>query len=87
LLNKFCYERKTILKKGFSADSEKFAIKRQIAINHIQLHQLNPESLGALIALYEHKIFSQAWIWNINPFDQPGVEAAKQKHQILQSSN
>ncbi len=34
--------------------------------------------LGALIALYEHKIFTQGVIWNINSFDQMGVELGKQ---------
>ena len=40
-------------------------------------------SFGALIALYEHKVFTQAWLWNINPFDQPGVEMAKKQIQAL----
>ncbi len=40
--------------------------------------KLTPAVLGALIALYEHKIFTQAAIWDINPFDQMGVELGKQ---------
>ena len=43
----------------------------------ILLDQLNPATLGALIALYEHKVFVQAAVWNINPFDQWGVELGK----------
>ncbi len=43
----------------------------------IVLPRLNPFSLGALLALYEHKIFVQALIWGINPFDQWGVEYGK----------
>ena len=39
---------------------------------------LTPETLGSLIALYEHKIFTQGIIWNINSFDQMGVELGKQ---------
>ena len=39
---------------------------------------LAPELLGMLIALYEHKIFTQGAIWGINPFDQMGVELGKQ---------
>jgi glucose-6-phosphate isomerase len=39
--------------------------------------QLDPETLGKLIALYEHKIFVQGVIWNINSFDQWGVELGK----------
>lgn len=44
----------------------------------VLLDQLTPHTLGALIALYEHKVFVQAVIWNINPFDQWGVELGKQ---------
>jgi glucose-6-phosphate isomerase len=40
--------------------------------------KLTPEILGALIALYEHKIFTQGAIWDINSFDQWGVELGKQ---------
>ena len=46
--------------------------------NTILIEQLNPENLGALIALYEHKIFVQGVIWNINSYDQWGVELGKQ---------
>jgi len=42
------------------------------------LDALTPQSLGGLIALYEHKVFVQAVIWDINPFDQWGVELGKQ---------
>ncbi|WP_027857796.1 glucose-6-phosphate isomerase [Marinobacterium jannaschii] len=43
----------------------------------ILLDELCPFSLGQLIALYEHKVFVQSVIWNINPFDQWGVELGK----------
>lgn len=46
--------------------------------NTLYLDQLSPKHLGALIALYEHKIFVQGAIWNINSFDQWGVELGKQ---------
>ena len=39
---------------------------------------LTPFALGRLIALYEHKVFVQSVIWNINPFDQWGVELGKE---------
>lgn len=42
------------------------------------LDELTPASFGALIALYEHKVFVMASIWGINPFDQWGVEMGKQ---------
>ncbi|MDM8357285.1 glucose-6-phosphate isomerase [Pandoraea communis] len=45
--------------------------------NTLVIDKLSPERLGALIALYEHKVFVQAAIWNINPFDQWGVELGK----------
>ena len=44
----------------------------------ILFKKLYPKTLGALIALYEHKVFVQSVIWNINPFDQWGVELGKQ---------
>lgn len=44
----------------------------------ILLDELTPSSFGALIALYEHKVFVMASIWDINPFDQWGVEMGKQ---------
>src|SRR5690606_3049109 len=43
----------------------------------VLLDELNPYTLGALIALYEHKVFVQSVIWGINPFDQWGVEMGK----------
>tara|TARA_B100000676_G_scaffold186978_1_gene183777 strand:+ start:24309 stop:25898 length:1590 start_codon:yes stop_codon:yes gene_type:complete len=44
----------------------------------ILFKKLDPKTLGSLIALYEHKVFVQSVIWNINPFDQWGVERGKQ---------
>ncbi|WP_435786634.1 glucose-6-phosphate isomerase [Alcanivorax borkumensis] len=41
------------------------------------LEELSPRVLGALLAMYEHKVFVQAVIWGINPFDQWGVEMGK----------
>ena len=50
----------------------------------ILLDELNPYSLGMLIAMYEHKVFVQSVLWNINAFDQWGVEKGKQiADQIL----
>jgi glucose-6-phosphate isomerase len=45
--------------------------------NTIIADQLTPESLGKLVALYEHSVFTQGAIWNINSFDQWGVELGK----------
>ncbi|MEK6664158.1 MAG: glucose-6-phosphate isomerase [Pseudomonadota bacterium] len=52
--------------------------------NSILFKQLDPATLGALIALYEHKVFVQGVIWNINSFDQWGVELGKQLAQTIQ---
>ena len=46
--------------------------------NSILFQKLTPRTLGSLIALYEHKIFTQGIIWRINSFDQWGVELGKQ---------
>jgi glucose-6-phosphate isomerase len=46
--------------------------------NLISLEKLSPETLGSLIAMYEHKVFVQSVIWNINAFDQYGVELGKE---------
>jgi len=46
--------------------------------NSLLYPKLTPEVLGSLIALYEHKIFTQGVIWDINSFDQMGVELGKQ---------
>jgi glucose-6-phosphate isomerase len=46
--------------------------------NTLLLPQLNPSNLGALLALYEHKVFVESIVWQINAFDQWGVEIGKQ---------
>jgi glucose-6-phosphate isomerase len=46
--------------------------------NTIVLPRLDPRSVGALVALYEHKVFVQGAMWNVNSFDQWGVELGKQ---------
>lgn len=46
--------------------------------NSLVLDKLTPRTLGALIAMYEHKVFVQGVIWNVNSFDQWGVELGKQ---------
>nr|WP_041642438.1 glucose-6-phosphate isomerase [Azoarcus olearius] len=49
----------------------------------ILLPQLDAYHLGALLALYEHKVFVQGWIWGINSFDQYGVELGKEMARAL----
>ena len=45
--------------------------------NSIVMDKLTPYNLGSLVAMYEHKIFVQGVIWNINSYDQWGVELGK----------
>jgi glucose-6-phosphate isomerase len=52
--------------------------------NSILFRQLTPRVLGSLIAMYEHKIFVQGYIWNIFSFDQWGVELGKQLARRIQ---
>ena len=46
--------------------------------NTILIEKLDPETLGSLIAMYEHKIFVQGILWNIYSYDQWGVELGKE---------
>jgi len=45
--------------------------------NTLLAERLTPETLGSLVALYEHSVFTQGTIWNIDSFDQWGVELGK----------
>jgi glucose-6-phosphate isomerase len=51
--------------------------------NSFFYRQLTPAVLGALIAFYEHKIFTQGIVWDINSFDQMGVELGKQLAKVI----
>jgi glucose-6-phosphate isomerase len=51
--------------------------------NTIMLPKLTPNTLGQLVALYEHKVFTQGAVWNINSFDQWGVELGKKLAQNI----
>ncbi|NCS75508.1 MAG: glucose-6-phosphate isomerase, partial [Gallionella sp.] len=68
---------------GMDADSIAMLLPHKVfagnkPTNSIMFERLTPRTLGRLIALYEHKIFVQGVIWNINSFDQWGVELGKQ---------
>lgn len=72
-----------LLKEGYSkSDAECLALHKVIPGNRpsntLFIDEITPYNLGALLALYEHKIFVQGIIWNINSFDQWGVELGKQ---------
>ena len=51
--------------------------------NSILINELTPRTLGALIAIYEHKIFTQGIMWRVNSFDQWGVELGKVLANII----
>jgi glucose-6-phosphate isomerase len=75
--------RAEIEKQGFEGeDIESFIPQKTFEGNRptssILFQKLTPKTLGQLIAMYEHKIFTQGIIWNINSFDQWGVEYGKQ---------
>jgi len=77
-INKMCQGHSHVLNQGVEDVENPYSyIPGGIPLNNLALADCSPYSLGALIALYEHKIFVQGAIWNINSFDQPGVESAK----------
>ncbi|MGE5624766.1 MAG: glucose-6-phosphate isomerase [Bacillota bacterium] len=83
-----CYAQAEALLRGRSLAEARRAANGHLAphktfpgkrpSNLIVLQRLDAESLGMLLALYEHRTFVQACIWDINPFDQMGVELGKQ---------
>ena len=46
-------------------------------LEHVRAGRIDARALGALVAAYEHKVFVQGVIWNVNSFDQWGVELGK----------
>ncbi len=68
-----------VIAEGTSKDNIPYKVfKGNQPTNTIFIDKLTPESLGKLIAMYEHKIFVQGIIWNIYSYDQFGVELGKQ---------
>jgi glucose-6-phosphate isomerase len=78
--NQSCREKQQVLVNGVHSPQkqEREWILGNTALNHVQLDECSPSILGSLISFYEHKTYVQGVIWNINSFDQPGVESAKQ---------
>ena len=80
-------------KQGLSPEKAAFLMPYKVfsgnrPTNTFLIKQLTPETLGSLIALYEHKIFVQGVIWNIFSYDQWGVELGKQlANSILDEIN
>ena len=78
LINKMCLDKIRVLTSGVNEHNNPNGyISGDLPLNHIRIKDCSPFTIGALIAMYEHKIFVQSVIWDINPFDQPGVESAK----------
>ncbi|MFT5753085.1 MAG: glucose-6-phosphate isomerase [Flavobacterium sp.] len=81
------------VKQGISEEKAEFLVPFKVfrgdkPTNTLLIDKLTPESLGSLIALYEHKIFVQGIIWNIFSYDQWGVELGKQlANSILDEIN
>ena len=75
--------RAELQKEGLSGDALEALVPHKVftgnrPTNSIFFKKLTPYVLGSLIAMYEHKIFVQGMVWNINSFDQWGVELGKQ---------
>lgn len=85
--------KKEFDEQGISAKQAAFLLPFKVfpgnkPTNTFLIDQLTPETLGSLIALYEHKIFVQGIIWNIFSYDQWGVELGKQlANSILNEIN
>lgn len=80
-------------KQGVAGDKAEFLLPFKVftgnkPTNTLLIDKLTPETLGSLVALYEHKIFVQGVIWNIFSYDQWGVELGKQlANSILSEIN
>lgn len=72
-----CLAQSKALAEGRGAESPHKRVRGGHPSTTLLLDALTPESFGALLALYEHKVFAAGAIWRINSFDQWGVEAGK----------
>jgi len=78
----------TLTKSGYSQEDIKMLTPHKIfdgnkPTNSILIKELTPKTLGSLIAMYEHKIFVQGIIWQVNSFDQWGVELGKVLAKVI----
>lgn len=72
-----CLAQSEALMEGHDVVDKFRALPGNRPSNTILMKALTPESLGQLIALYEHKVYVESVIWGINSFDQFGVEVGK----------
>jgi glucose-6-phosphate isomerase len=74
-------EHAEALKRQAEAQTEALTARQSAAgfnsLTRLRLRDLEPRSLGALMAAFEHATTVAAWVWDLNPFDQPGVELGK----------
>ncbi|HYE49944.1 MAG TPA: glucose-6-phosphate isomerase [Azospirillaceae bacterium] len=75
--------RAELEKEGLSGDALEALVPHKVfpgnrPTNTLLFRHLDPRTLGMLVALYEHKIFVQGVVWNVNSYDQWGVELGKQ---------
>ncbi|MBL4582907.1 MAG: glucose-6-phosphate isomerase [Gammaproteobacteria bacterium] len=74
-----CFSQSLALMEGkLDADSAHKVVAGNKPSNTLLLEELNPYNLGMLLALYEHKVYALSVLWNINAFDQWGVELGKE---------
>lgn len=92
IINEMCSAKIKILTTGLLIENNETGfIPGNLPLNHLRISDFTPFTVGSLVALYEQKIFTQSVIWDINPFDQPGVESAKRNYHsnkvgVLQSN-
>ncbi|MCB5196354.1 glucose-6-phosphate isomerase [Deefgea salmonis] len=77
-------------KAGITGEAQEKLVPHKIfkgnrPTNTILMQRLTPRRLGALIALYEHKVFVQGTVWNVNSYDQWGVELGKQLAKAIEA--
>ena len=80
--------RAELTQQGLSGDALEALVPHKVfegnrPTNSILVRKVDPFTLGMLIALYEHKIFCQGIIWQVNSFDQWGVELGKQLAKVI----
>jgi glucose-6-phosphate isomerase len=80
--------RAELTQQGLSGDALEALLPHKVfegnrPTNSILVRKVDPYTLGMLIALYEHKIFCQGVIWQVNSFDQWGVELGKQLAKVI----
>jgi len=86
LLNNMLAQSEALM-MGQDSDNMHHYFKGNNPSSTLLFDELTPETLGMLIALYEHKIFVQGVIWNINSFDQFGVELGKKLAKKLDAGD